>query len=227
LRGHMSIVLRSRRAESMTVVRSIGACVALVFASSVALADDPPATSSSSAAPPNAPIVLSPGVSATPSKPAAVAAPPERGPRSEGRREWFGYQTLVVDIAIVSASAGLLRTTSESNHLAIFIAGSVLYLGAGPLIHFLNKSDRVTSSLIIRAAALGIGAIGGALLISGFAGCTEATPCKLELVDFAAIGAGAGAMIGTIVDSGTYAWKVVPTVARTPGGASFGVAVAF
>ena len=80
------------------------------------------------------------------------------------------------------------------------------------------------------ALALGAGATGGALLISGFAGCTEATPCKLELVDFAAIGAGLGAMIGAVGDAGWYAWKVTPQTTayvRPTFGTTLGVTIAY
>jgi hypothetical protein len=224
----------------MSFARSIGALIPLVFATSVALADDPPAAplatgsaSTPSAVPANAPIVLSPGVPATSPKSAPTETPhASERPR---HREWFGYQTLAVDIAIVGAATVLLRTTDESRHLAIFLGASALYLGVAPLIHYANKSTAITGSLVVRAIALGAGATIGGILISGFAGCTEQTPCKLELVDFLAIGAGVGAMVGAITDATWYAWKITPAttaylrpaVDRVRGGATFGVAIAY
>lgn len=231
----------------MPFARRAALLVPFVLASSVAFADDPPGTpapsaaappasstaASSSALPPNAPIVLSPGVPATPSpKPIERAEhPAER--RVE--RKWFGYQTLIADIAIVGTAAALLRSFDEDVHLPIFLGASALYLGAGPLIHLANKSGEATGSLFVRSIALGAGTLGGAILISGFAGCTEATPCKLELVDFAAMGAGVGAMIGAVVDAGWYAWKVTPTTTAyvrptftsARGGGMLGLTVAY
>jgi hypothetical protein len=182
--------------------------------------------------PANAPIVLSPGVAAPPPKaPAREERPAE--PAAEHR--WFGYATLAADLAIVGTTAVMLRSFEESAHLGIFIGASALYLGAGPLIHAGFGSGRAVDSLVLRAAALGIGTLGGALLISGFAGCTESTPCKLEFVDFAAMGAGIGSMVGAVVDGGWYAWKVTPktTAHMRPmfhslqDGAALGLAVAY
>ncbi len=223
----------------MSLVRPIASLGALIFATSLAFADDSTpvsseatapsvsASESSSAVPSNAPIVLSPGVSTSASKPERMT-----GPTAEKatQRTWFGYQTLIADIAIVSTAAALLRSLDEKNHLAIFIGASALYLGAGPLIHVANGSTQALDSLLLRAIALGAGATAGALLISGLAGCTETTPCKLELVDFAAIGAGLGAMVGAVGDAGWYAWKVTPQTTayvRPTFGATFGLAIAY
>ncbi|MBI2395342.1 MAG: hypothetical protein HYV09_37580 [Deltaproteobacteria bacterium] len=165
------------------------------------------------APPANAPIVLSPGVSEGPIAPAkskslldeapAEPPPPPRGP-------WFGYQVLVVDLAIAGTTAALLRTSPEKNHLAIFSVGSALFLAGAPLVHFANDSGQTFNSFLIHAGALAIGSAAGALVIEGFSGCTELTPCKLERVDFAAIGAAAGAIIGTAIDAGGYAFKKAP-----------------
>jgi len=223
----------------MSLVRPIASFGALIFATSLAFADDstPPsapatapsasASESTSAVPSNAPIVLSPGVSASAPKPEHMTVPTAE---PATHREWFGYQTLAADIAIVSTAAALLRSLEEKNHLAIFLGASALYLGGGPLIHLANGSPHALDSLLLRAIALGGGTTLGALLISGFAGCTESTPCKLELVDFAAIGAGLGAMVGAVGDAGWYAWKVTPQTTayvRPTIGTTFGVTIAY
>lgn len=201
-----------------------------------------PATSASAAdaplaVPANAPIVLSPGVSEGPIAPPksksildetpAEPPPPPRGP-------WFGYQVLLVDLAIIGTTGALLRTSPEKNHVAIFSVGSALYLAGAPLVHLANGSGQTLNSFLIHAGSLAIGSLVGALVIEGFSGCTELTPCKLERVDFAAIGAGAGAIIGTAVDAGGYAFKkapigatsIRPVVRTTATGAWFGLSFA-
>lgn len=218
----------------------------MLFASSAAVAQDSatpaasPSTSAggaTSAAPANAPILLSPGVS--PEPPKATHQPPKvKEPPADTRvveRQWFGWQTIVVDLTILGATGVTLRTTETENHLAVFFGGTALFLAAGPLIHLANGSGRPLASLIIRGLSLAVGSAVGMYLIGGLAGCSNATPCKLELVDFAALGSGLGAMFATTYDGSVLAWKpvagaqafVTPNVARVPGGATVGLNVTF
>ncbi len=219
----------------------------MLLASAAATAQDAPPAGVSSAspgvgssaasvspnAPPNAPIVLSPGVPVEPKKKATVVEP--RADTRAPHRAWFGWQTLAVDIAIVGTTAAILRTTEEENHLAVFAGGTLLFLSASPLLHLAHGSGKSLHSLLFRGASLGIGTAFGALIIAGFAGCTEATPCKLEIVDFAAMGAGIGAIFAAIYDSTAIAWKPAPGVhafvsphfARVRGGGIAGLTVAF
>lgn len=209
--------------------------MALVSAAAAQDATAPAASASGSAvaAPPNAPIVLSPGVPVEPKKKPAVVEP--RGDTRVAHREWFGWQTMVADLAIVGTTAALLRSTEEKNHLTVFLGGTALFLSVSPLLHLANGSGKSLHSLLFRGASLAAGTAFGALIIAGFAGCTEATPCKLELVDFAAMGAGLGAIFATIYDSTALSWKplpgvhafVTPQFTRVRGGGIAGVNVVF
>ena len=238
----------------MTIARLVAPLAPLLLASTAAIAQgmgEPgpaasagvgPSTSASGssapstsapAVPSNAPIMLSPGVSSAPksTKVPAVVESADAGTR----RTWFGWQTLAFDVVVVGTSAVLLRTMEERSHLAIVIGASALFIGSGPLIHLANGSGRAGDSLLIRAGGLGIGALAGATLLSGLAGCTTSTPCRLETVDFAAIGAAAGAMIAMIIDGTVYGWKparsttahIMPSFARIPGGAIGGLNIVF
>lgn len=204
---------------------SIGLLIPLVLSTTPSLAEET-APATSAAPPPNAPIVLSPGVPVEKPKSRATA-PSEETPTE---RRWFGWQTLTADIAIVGSTAMLLRATDTSVHLPIFIGGTALFLSVSPLLHVAHKSGRAGHSVLFRAISVGVGVPAGALIIAGFAGCTKATPCKLDLVDFAAIGTGVGAMVAAVIDGGVYAFKdvsIVPTAARVPGGMIVGVNAVF
>lgn len=226
------------------IVQGVVALLPVVLASSAAVAQDPydaPVKSASpggsasatvsataSAAPSNAPILLSPGVSPEP-KVAPKKMPVEPADtRSEAK--WFGWQTIGTDLLILGGTAAILTSTDEKNHLPVFLAGAGLFLAAGPLIHLANGSGHAGRSLIFRGLSVAVGVPAGALLIGGLAGCTEKTPCKLETVDFMALGTGIGAVIATIVDGSVFAWKSVsmtPNVARVPGGMTFGINAVF
>jgi hypothetical protein len=205
----------------MSIARIVAPFAPIILASTAAVAQDPydaPVTAASASASPstvpsNAPIVLSPGVSATP-KPVSAPKPVEaRHEETRTPRAWFGWQTIAVDLIVVGTTAALLRTTDESTHLPIVLSAGVLYLGSGPLLHLIHGSGRADSSLIVRAIGLGAGSLVLGLIIEGFAGCTDDhAPCKLERIDFLAIGAGGGAMIASIIDGTSYAWRPLPGV---------------
>lgn len=231
----------------MQIARLVAPFAPLVLASTAVLAQDlgepggpaPIASTSASAsasapAPSNAPIVLSAGVAPS-AKPEAKVV--HHDPPADNRtpRAWFGWQTLGVDVVAVATTAVLLRTMDAKAHLGIAIGAGALFLATGPILHAANGSGRALDSVLVRAGGLAIGAFAGAFLLQGFAGCSEQADCKLETVDFAAIGAGAGAVIGAIVDGTVYAWKpvpgvtayVTPAVAHVRGGATFGFSVAY
>lgn len=244
MRDGVFCVLRSRR---VTIARLLLPLAPILLASTAAIAQGlgapspaasasgtpSSASSSPAAAPPNAPILLSPGVATAPraARAHAAATPDE----TRTRREWFGWQTIVVDVVVVGTSAALLRTMEVDAHLGIVLAGSALFLASGPLIHLAHGSGHVGRSLLLRGSSLAVGAVLGGLLLEGLAGCTEATPCKLARIDFAAIGAAIGAMVATVVDGTIYAWKplpatsayLTPTFATVRGGAVAGITVVF
>lgn len=211
-------------------------------ASASASASSEPAPDSDETAPapapsaaPYAPIVLSPGVPAAPPAKRPID-PAKEPPAAPARGPWYGWQILAADLAIAGTTAVLLRTQDEDAHLPIFLGGAALFATVSPLLHVANGNGaRFLDSLLVHSLSVGLGAAAGATLIEGAAGCGEGVECKLSTVDFAALGAGVGAIVAPIWDATSYAWKPAakltaharPFVRSTATSATFGIAVAF
>lgn len=210
----------------MSMVRWLGSLGPLLLAPPAAIAqgtEDAGASASvpsapSVTAPPNAPVLLSPGVAPDPKVSIKTKNTYETREARMAARAWFGWQTLAIDIVTVAGAAAMLRTMDRTAHLGIAIGAGALFLASGPIVHFANGSARVADSLIVRVGGLGLGTFAGAVVLAGLAGCSESTPCKVETVGFAAIGAGLGAFVTSVVDATIYAWKPT-TSSHAPVGA--------
>lgn len=145
-----------------------------------------------------------------PSVSGADSAPPQR-------REWYGWQTVLVDVASLGLGATLtgLRGSGSSGRDVGNIAGvltvTTFALG-GPVVHAAHAQwEKAGASLGLRLGAPIAGALGGFLV--GAASC----PHDQRDVPCAAIGAGfglfAGAATAIIVDAAVIAYKPEPKAA--------------
>ncbi|MBK8215200.1 MAG: hypothetical protein IPK71_15780 [Myxococcales bacterium] len=228
--------------------------VAIVSAS-VAHADDLPALPEPAvtAAPT---VTAAPSVTLVPAAPAATTPPPaaaqpvaapstptlvaRRRAETEGEeapREWYGYQTLVVDLAGIGMTAG-----AAGGGYPLAIAGLATYVVGGPIVHAAHgHGAKVAIDLGIRLGAPTVGGLTGILL-----GC--AGGCSGDLGGLAgaiggAFGAGLGVVTAIVIDSAVLArepaeqgkesakWDgkpiVRPEVTSLPGGGAVGVGGAF
>jgi hypothetical protein len=160
-------------------------------------ASEEPAASAPAARPATS-SVLVPRVTSAPS-PAEL--PPNdvirtRRPRSE----WYGWQTLLSDVATV----GFVFTQREES--TFFKLGVAAFVAVPPVIHFGHKNYvRGFESLGMRLLLPTGGAFLG--LMGGLAGCKGNVSC--ELVP-AAVGGGIGVVTASVLDATVFARKRLP-----------------
>jgi len=210
-----------------------------------------PAPTATSVAPAEAPEAPAPTPSAPEAAPAsapAASAPTlverETAPKKrrveteEAPREWYGYQTLLVDVAGIGMGVG-----AAGGGYPLAIAGLATYVVGGPIVHAAHgHGGKVGLDLGIRLGAPTAGAFTGAGLACAAGGC-RGTYGALGAVAGGLLGIGIGAITAIVIDAAVIArepaerreevakWDgkpiVRPEVTSLPGGGAVGVGGAF
>lgn len=196
-----------------------------------------PAVEQAPAAPVPAPAASTTDASATPT---VVATPTKMRPSPEADqpgREWYGYQTLLVDMAGIGMGLG-----AAGGGYPLAITGLATYLVGGPVVHAAHGNGaKVAIDIGVRLGAPTAGAMTGALLAC--AGGCRGDFGPLAGVVGGAFGAGIGALTAIVIDAAVLArepaerrateakWDgkpvVRPEVSSLPGGGAVGLAGAF
>lgn len=143
--------------------------------------------------------------------PPATAAPPYVPERARTQRKWYGWQTLIVDGAVVVSSIALgAASTNGSAGSSLFLGGYVL---GGPIVHWANgEVGRGFGSLGLRLGAPVVGGMVGGLLGAVTVGSRDGNDDIDSIYGFlagAVLGVGAGAITAVAVDSAVLARKTV------------------
>ncbi len=173
---------------------------------------------------------------ATSSPAALVAAPTEDDedpPRKPG--EWYGYQTLLTDVA----AAGMFGLAVKSGSSMFAVASVSTYVLGAPIVHFAHGHvGKGFGDLGLRLGLPVGGALVGAGLACAFGGCSG----KGDFAGYApaiggVLGAASGGVAAMILDwalisrepAAPRAAKVrlTPSLAITPAGGSVGLGGAF
>lgn len=158
-------------------------------------------------------LAFSSAASATdaPEAPATSQATPKEEEGS--RKEWYGYQTLLVDAAAGASFA--FAGAAEKVQFAPAVQGAWVVLGlssyavVSPLVHVLNhEPGRGIGSLAIRLAMPAMSSFVG---FAASSGCNPShTPFNFCRLEGWAIGMGVGMLAASIVDASALAWKSAP-----------------
>lgn len=129
-------------------------------------------------------------------------APQPVPPRTE--KKWYGWQTLIVDGAVIVSSIAIGAASSDASNAAgtVFLVGYAL---GGPIVHWANGQVGMGfASLGLRVGApVVVGVLGGALAAGASNGDGYA------VLGGAAIGIIAGSIGAVVVDSAVLARKTV------------------
>jgi hypothetical protein len=140
------------------------------------------------------------------STPPPAAAPPSPAQPGVVTREWYGYQTLLVDAAVLSTSLGIgLQSRGGTSFAVVATTG---YLAGGPLVHLLNGNP------VAAAASLGVRV--GAPVVGGLLGAA-AGGSKSMAPYTAVLGSAIGVVSAIVFDSAYIANNTVkrPEVSAT------------
>ncbi len=144
---------------------------------------------------------------AAPTSAPAVLVPSEAGPQPvpppRTEKKWYGWQTLIVDGAVIVTSIAVGASTDTGS-----AGGTVYLLGyalGGPIVHWANGQVGMGfASLGLRVGAPVVaGVLGGALAAGASSGDGYA------VVGGAAIGIVAGSIAAVVVDAAVLARKTV------------------
>ena len=149
----------------------------------------------------------------------ALTATPE--PAAEGHAVWYGWQTLLVDLASVSLEFVALSANNGAS-IPVVVAGAVVYLAGGPVIHC--EHDRSTIGALDLSFRVGLpvllGVLGGAAGSKERpAGCDEfcLSPSTTDAVWGVLVGIGAAMMVDTVALAWEPAPEAKPRAARAAG----------
>ncbi|MFO0639960.1 MAG: hypothetical protein U0183_12160 [Polyangiaceae bacterium] len=232
-----SLVASSAHADELPSLPAPSAQSAVTLAPSAAPQGTPPVAVEP--APTSAP---APAAAPGPLHAPTLVPEPTRKKRAEAEadepaREWYGYQTLLVDVAGIGMTIG-----SAGGGYPLAIAGLATYVAGGPIVHAAHgHGAKVAIDLGIRLGAPTAGLLTGALI-----GC--AGGCRGDLGGLAGVvggvfGAGIGVVTAIVIDAAVIArepaeqgkasakWDgkpiVRPEVTSLPGGGAVGVGGAF
>jgi hypothetical protein len=192
-----------------------------------------PTPSTPEAAPAPAPAASAPTLVARETAPKKRRAEGEEAPR-----EWYGYQTLVVDLAGIGMGVG-----AAGGGYPLAIAGLATYVVGGPIVHAAHgHGGKVGLDLGIRLGAPAAGALTGALIACAGGSCGYELGALVALAG-GGFGAGIGAITAIVIDAAVIArepaerreevakWDgkpiVRPEVTSLPGGGAVGIGGAF
>ncbi|WP_394826494.1 hypothetical protein [Pendulispora albinea] len=168
------------------------------------------------------------------STPSLAAAPSEQPPT---RVRWYGYQTLLVDLA--SVGMVIAAGATKDGGPAVFGVGG--YIFGGPVVHAIH--GRYATGAISLLLRLGLPAAGGGLAYAAAGSCTtkrDGSGCEWEGLGkglTTAFGASIGAGLAILIDGTALARETVPfapsapsvtaSISPVPGGALFGASGTF
>ncbi len=147
------------------------------------------------------------GTAPTPPPPPAIVMMPAPTYRAPARTEhtWYGWQTLIVDAAVLVTSLALAPVGDGEASAATFLIGYPL---GGPIVHWANgEVGRGFGSLGLRVGAPLVLGIAGAGLGFAVGDCGNAG-CNGPIVG-AATGVVAGYVAAIVIDSAVLARKTV------------------
>ena len=154
----------------------------------------------------------------TSAKPTSVSAP----------SGWYGWQTLLVDAALIGAFATYPAWSNFAGANALVTVDAIAFVAVAPIIHALhdNRSGAGVSIVLHLFVPMATTLLGLAAMATCALRCSSVWPGPY-------VGALAGGTMGTLVDSIGFAWDKRPgaKVSVAPygvrGGAGLGVVCAF
>lgn len=221
-------------ADELPTLPAPGATAAPVAPEAVPVVPAAEGTAGAPAASPAASTIPAPATPTPVAKPTKMRPSPEA---EEPAREWYGYQTLLVDIAGIGMGVG-----AAGGGYPLAITGLATYLVGGPIVHAAHGNGaKVAIDIGVRLGAPTAGAITGGLIAC--AGGCRGDFGALAGVAGGLFGAGIGAVTAIVIDAAVLArepaerrateakWDgkpvVRPEVSSLPGGGAVGLSGAF
>ncbi|MEZ4219282.1 MAG: hypothetical protein R3B13_00045 [Polyangiaceae bacterium] len=174
-------------------------------------------------------------------EPASITVESEARLTPPPKREWYGWQIIVADVASVGSIVAGAFTRDETS-AAFLIGGFGGYVLAAPFVHVGNdERDHSTTSIGLRLGLPVGGGLVGGFVAPGISGChRDDFGCVFATVAGTVIGGTVGAVTAMTLDAAVIAYheepsdgsprtaqRVVPRLAASRSGFEVGVAAIF